>query len=91
MNLKMQFIALLHLFQKKTKHKHKQIKIEKIICITLAQTKLCIFIFACFRNTIDCIIIEIPLKDKIPEQAQIETILLLAERVFAPLVTSKIP
>ena len=87
----MQFIALQHLFQMMIKHRHKQIKIEIIKCVTLKKTKLRIFIFACFKNAIDCIIIEIPLNDKIPEHKQIDAMLVFCESIFAPLVTSKSP
>ena len=53
--------------------------------------KLCAFIFAVFRNAIDCIIIERPLKDNIPDVIIIELFVILKDSVFAPRVTSKMP
>ena len=75
----------------KSRQKTKQLIIEKIECITFISTKLCIFILACFKNTIDCIIIDIPLKDNKPEHKQIESGETQTDNSFAPLVTSKMP
>ena len=52
--------------------------------------KLCAFIFACFKNESDCIIIEIPLNEISPQIAGIVGVARL-ESSFAPRVTSKIP
>ena len=53
--------------------------------------KLCAFILASFKNAIDCIMIESPLNDKIPDVIIIELFEIFDESVFAPRVTSKIP
>ena len=43
------------------------------------------------KNAIDCMMIESPLNDKIPEVIIIEPFVMSCERIFAPCVTSKIP
>ena len=53
--------------------------------------KVCAFILVSFKNAIDCIMIDSPLKDKIPEVSAREVLLGIIESSFAPLVTSKMP
>ena len=65
--------------------------IENKLCTHFEKTKLCAFIFESFKKAIDCIIIENPLNDKIPEVKIIDILLGKIESVFAPRVTSKIP
>ena len=75
----------------KMKTKIRQKNMEIIICTHFAKMKLCAFIFAVFRNAIDCIIIERPLKDNIPDVIIIELFVMFKDSVFAPRVTSKMP
>ena len=67
-----------------------QIIIDKTISTHFDKMKLCAFIFACFKNESDCIIIEIPLNEMSPQMAEMvgED---WDESSFAPRVTSKIP
>ena len=68
----------------KMKTKIKQNNIEKHECTHFEKMKLCAFIFADFKNDIDCMMIESPLNDKIPEVIIIEPFVMLDERIFAP-------
>ena len=67
-----------------------QIKIERINCTHFDITKLCVFIFADFKNAKDCIIIEIPLKEISAQIAKMFGFIEF-ESSFAPRVTSTIP
>ena len=73
MNLKEQLATLSHLcFQEKIIKKIKHKKIDKIICTNLVNTNECIFIFVVFKNDIDCMMIDNPLNEIMPEQSAIE-------------------
>ena len=65
--------------------------IDKIICTHFEKIKLCAFILASFKNAIDCIIIDSPLNDKIPDAKTIERVDVDVDKIFDPRVTSKIP
>ena len=73
----------------KIKIEHKNIDVKQ--CTHFDKTKLCAFIFADFKKAIDCIIIDSPLKDKIPVVIIIELFVIFKESIFAPRVTSKSP
>ena len=66
----------------------KQTNIETIICAIFEKTKLHIFIFVVFKKAIDCMIIDNPLNDKIPEQIEIERGEIVDESSLHPRVTS---
>lgn len=65
--------------------------IDKTQCTHFEIAKLCAFIFAIFKNERDCIIIENPLNESIPEVKTMEILFGENESVFEPLVTSNIP
>ena len=73
------------------KSKIKQNNIDKIECTHFEKIKVCAFIFAVFKKAIDCIIIERPLNDKIPEAKMIAEFSLEIDKIFEPRVTSKMP
>ena len=76
----------------KMRHIKKHKLNEKIECTHFVKTKLCAFIFAFCKKAIDCKIIDMPLKDKIAEQREIERFDAgINDNSFAPLVTSIIP
>lgn len=68
-----------------------QIIIEKTQCTHFEKMKLCAFILASFKNAIDCIIIESPLKDTIPVARMSDDCVGEIDKTLAPLVTSKMP
>ena len=57
----------------------------------MKRVKVYAFILASFKHAIDCIRIEIPLKDNIPEVNTTGNIPFAEDSVFAPRVTSKMP
>ena len=67
-----------------------QINNDKIINTHFEKIKQCVFIFACCKNDIDCMMIETPLKDINPQiiGAVFEP---RHARSFAPCVTSASP
>ena len=74
--------------QKKIRSLH--IIIDKIINTHFDKIKVCVFILTCFKNDIDCIMIDMPLKEINP---QIRGVALEPNeaRSFAPWVTSASP
>ena len=68
-----------------------QIIIETTQCTHFAKIKLCAFILASFKNAIDCIMIDSPLKDTIPVARIKDDEDGKTDKIFAPLVTSKTP
>ena len=74
---------------KTTNKQHKNI--DNTQCTHFEKTKLCAFILASFKKVIDCIMIEIPLKDTIPVAIIKELFSGTIDKCFEPLVTSKIP
>ena len=72
-----------------TNKQHKNI--DNTQCTHFEKTKLCAFILASFKNVIDCMMIEIPLKDTIPEARIKDDFCGKIDRIFEPLVTSKSP
>lgn len=75
----------------KMMHSNKHNKKEKHECTILVSTKLCIFILALDKNSIDCIIIEIPLKEISAEHKHAESLEPKIASSFVPCVTSKMP
>ena len=73
----------------KTNIKH--IKIDKTECTHFDKKKLCAFILQVFKNAIDCMMIDIPLNDNIPEHSAIDVGVIDKESSLAPLVTSIMP
>ena len=69
--------------------KHKNI--VNMECTHFEKIKVCVFIFASFKNAIDWVIIEMPLKEIIPEVKTIDSVEIFSDNVLAPLVTSNIP
>ena len=70
-------------------NKHKNI--ENIQCTHFDIIKVCAFIFALFKNDIDCIIIDIPLKETMPVARISDEGVADSDKIFAPLVTSSKP
>ena len=65
--------------------------IETIICTHFESIKVCAFILASFKNASDCIKIDIPLNEMIPDVKIKDAGYAKADNVFAPLVTSTMP
>ena len=65
--------------------------IETIICTHFEKIKVCAFILASFKNASDCIKIDIPLNEMIPDVIIKDVEVFKADNIFAPLVTSTTP
>ena len=92
MNLKVQLTASNHqFFHIKTINKNKHTNEDNVICTAFVNTKECIFIFVFLKNAIDCIIIEIPLNEIMPEHSAIDRLFEDAANDLHPRVTSKSP
>ena len=70
---------------------NKQINIEKIICTSLEKINECIFILQFFKNSIDCIIIDNPLNEIMPQHKAIDDKFEFNENSLQPRVTSNNP
>ena len=62
-----------------------------IECISLNFINQCIFILVFFKNDIDCMIIDSPLNEIMPEVRAIEIVEISLENDLQPLVTSRKP
>ena len=67
-----------------------QINIEIIPSTHFEKMKLCAFILAVFKNDNDCMMIDIPLNEIIPQMAGAVDVEII-DSSLAPRVTSKIP